>query len=163
VENFEGVTLNGDPERGIAMNPAFDYDGPREHSEVEVETVGFHEFTPSAECVGEVRLFVSETLAKSGIEADRVFECQLVADELATNAVLHARSIFSVAVELTGTFVRIAVRDDSNMPPVQQDNSPDAEKGRGLVIVSGTAVGWGTVPLGQGKEIWADVPRPHAV
>jgi hypothetical protein len=163
VEDTEGVSLDSDPERGIATNPAFDYDEPREHSEVEVQTVGFREFTPSAECVGEVRGFVSETLAKSAMEADRVFDCQLVADELATNAVLHARSIFSVAIELTDAFVRIAVRDDSNMPPVQQESSAEAQKGRGLVIVSGTAIGWGTVPLGRGKEIWADVPRPHAV
>jgi hypothetical protein len=161
--NLDDVTLGGDPERGLAPNPAFDYEEPREHSVVEVQTVGFREFTPSAECVGEVRHFVSETLAKYAIGADRVFECQLVADELATNAVLHAGSIFSVAVELTGTFVRIAVRDDSNTPPMQQDSSPEAQDGRGLVIVSGTAGGWGTVPLGQGKETWADVSRPPAV
>jgi hypothetical protein len=159
--DLDGVTfISGDPEHGIGPNAAFDCDELREHSAVEVQTVGFREFTPSAECVGEVRHFVFEALAKCGIDADRVFECQLVADELATNAVLHARSIFSVAVELTDTLVRIAVRDDSNAPPVQKDSPPEAQKGRGLVIVSGTAGGWGTVPLGRGKETWADVSRP---
>jgi anti-sigma regulatory factor (Ser/Thr protein kinase) len=158
--NLDGAALSGDPERGIALNPAFDYDEIRQHSAVEVQTVGFREFTPSVECVGEVRHFVSDALAKSGIDADRVFECQLVADELATNAVLHAGSIFSVAVELTDTFVRIAVRDDSNAPPVQQYSQAEAQDGHGLVIVSGTVSGWGTVPLGHGKETWADISRP---
>jgi hypothetical protein len=156
----DGVTLSGDPEQGIAPNAAFDYDELREHWAVEVQTVGFREFTPSAECLREVRLFVLEALAKGGMDADLVFECQLVADELATNAVLHAGSIFSVAVELTDTSVRIAVRDDSNAPLVQQDSPPEAQEGRGLAIVSGTAGGWGTVPLGRGKETWADLSRP---
>ena len=131
----------------------------REHSSVEVHTVGFREFTPSVDCVAEVRGFVKETLDGAGVEEDVVFECQLVADELAANAVRHAGSIFSVAVELTEGFVRIAVRDESSERPVQQFSAPEAQGGRGLVIVSGTASGWGTVPLGRGKEIWADVVR----
>jgi anti-sigma regulatory factor (Ser/Thr protein kinase) len=159
-DDLDGVTVSDDPEQGIAPNDAFDYDGLREHSAVEVQTIGFREFAPSAECVGEVRHFVSAALEKAGLDADRVFECQLVADELATNAVLHAGSVFSVAVELTDAFVRIAVRDDSNAPPVEQHSPPEAQRGRGLVIVSGTASGWGTVPLGRGKETWADVSRP---
>jgi anti-sigma regulatory factor (Ser/Thr protein kinase) len=134
----------------------------REHASVEVHTIGFREFAPSLECVREVRQFVGETLESVGASEDCIFECQLVADELAANAVRHAGSIFSVAIELTATFVRLAVRDDSDAPPRQRANAPDAQSGRGLVIVSGTSGGWGTVPLGRGKEIWADVTRrPH--
>lgn len=137
-----------------------DPDELREHSSFEVHTIGFQEFAPSPDCVGDVRHFVKHTLEEAGIEEDAVFECQLVADELAANAVLHAGSIFSVAVELTDAMVRIAVRDESNAPPVQKAGTTDAQNGRGLVIVSGTAGGWGSVPLGRGKEIWADVVRP---
>ena len=131
----------------------------REHSSIEVCTIGFREFTPSFDCVREVRHFVKENLERVGLDRECVFECQLVADELAANAVLHARSIFSVAIELTQELVRIAVRDESNSPPVAQDSATRGESGRGLVIVSGTASGWGSVSLGRGKEIWADVSR----
>ena len=137
-----------------------DRDELREHASIEVHTVGFEEFMPSPECVGEVRTFVKHTLEDAGVDRDAVFECQLVADELAANAVRHARSIFSVGIELTDALVRIAVRDESNALPVQKPRTPDAPNGRGLVIVSGTAGGWGSVPLGRGKEIWADVARP---
>lgn len=129
-----------------------------EHTSFEVNTVGFQEFTPSDECVGEVRHFVKHTLDARGVDDDVNFECQLVADELAANAVRHAGSIFSVAIELNDSMVRIAVRDESNVPPTEKPSTPEAQNGRGLVIVSGTAEGWGSVPLGRGKEIWADVP-----
>jgi anti-sigma regulatory factor (Ser/Thr protein kinase) len=137
-----------------------DQDELRRHAAFEVHTVGFQEFTPSPTYVGEVRNFVKHTLEKADIEKEAVFECQLVADELAANAVRHGRSIFSVGIELTDEMVRIAVRDDSNALPVQRTSPPDAPNGRGLVIVSGAAEGWGSVPLGRGKEIWADVARP---
>ena len=134
----------------------------RDHASLEVCTIGFREFSPSIDCVRDVRHFVKETLERVGVDKDGVFECQLVADELAANAVLHAGSIFSVAVELTEEFVRIAVRDDSNDPPVERHTEARDEGGRGLVVVSGTSTGWGNVSLGRGKEIWADVSRMSA-
>ena len=134
----------------------------REHAMLETHTIGFREFTPSRDCVREVRHFVKESLEHAGLDQDVVFECQLVADELAANAVLHAGSIFSVALEVMPEFVRVAVRDESNSRPKERHFSPEKEGGRGLVIVSGTASGWGSVPLGRGKEIWADVSRLSA-
>jgi hypothetical protein len=134
----------------------------REHALFEVHTVGFREFTPSGDRVGEVREFVKETLERRGLDRGVVFECQPVADELAANAVLHAGSIFSVALELTPELVRIAVRDESNSRPIERRSTPEDDRGRGLVIVSGTASGWGSVPLGRGKEIWADISRVSA-
>lgn len=131
----------------------------REHAALEVHTIAFREFTPSPSCVREVRLYVKETLERVGLDEDDVFQCQLVADELAANAVVHAGSIFSVAIELTQELVRLAVRDESNDEPVQHSTTSRDEGGRGLVIVAGTASGWGSVPMGRGKEIWADLIR----
>lgn len=129
------------------------------HSSLDVYTIGFREFAPSIDCVKEVREFVKESLGRVGVDETSIFECQLVADELAANAVQHAGSVFSVAVELTEELVRIAVRDESISPPVPQPTEDGDEGGRGLVVVSGTASGWGSVRLGRGKEIWADVTR----
>lgn len=134
----------------------------RDHASLEVHTIGFREFMPSPGCVREVRQFVGETLARVDLDEDGVFQCQLIADELASNAVLHVGSTFSVAVELTEELVRVAVRDESNSRPVPQRATAREENGRGLVIVSGTASGWGSVPLGRGKEIWADIRRMSA-
>lgn len=134
----------------------------REHALLELDTIGFREFTPSKDSVREVRQFVKETLERVGTSQDALFECQLVADELAANAAQHAGSIFSVAIELTRTFVRIAVRDESNNRPVRRRAAFGEESGQGLAIVAGTASGWGSVPLGRGKETWADVSRISA-
>lgn len=128
-----------------------------EHSEVELQTIGFEEFAPDLSCIKEVRRFVRRTLDAVGISDDRIFECQLVADELATNSVRHAGTAFSVGVELTDTFIRIAVRDDSSAEPIRRDPNVEATSGRGLMLVSGTSQSWGMVPLGLGKETWADV------
>lgn len=141
---------------------ASNQDELREHALLEVHTIGFREFTPSPDCVGEVRQFVKESLERVDLDKNGIFECALVADELAANAVLHAGSIFSVAIELTEEFVRIAVRDESDSPPVPRHTAPGEESGRGLVIVAGTASGWGSVTLGRGKETWADVSRESA-
>jgi anti-sigma regulatory factor (Ser/Thr protein kinase) len=138
--------------KGVDDDEAF-----KAHSAVEVQTIGFQEFSPSPECVVEVRRFVRAVLEPRGLNPDCIFECQLVADELATNAVTHAGSIFSVAIELTDAFVRVAVRDDADALPIPQASSSEAVSGRGLSIVLGTACGWGTVALGIGKETWADV------
>jgi serine/threonine-protein kinase RsbW len=124
---------------------------------VSFETVGFQEFTPNSDSVAEVRRFVARVLESYGFAADRVFMCQLVADELATNAVHHAGTLYSVAVEVSGAHVRIAVRDDARALPEVREASLEALTGRGLAIVAGTADHWGSESLGLGKEIWADV------
>jgi anti-sigma regulatory factor (Ser/Thr protein kinase) len=121
------------------------------------ETVGFQEFAPNAESVADARRFVASVLESYGCTADQVFMCQLVADELATNALNHAGSLYSVAVEVSGSHVRIAVRDDSRALPEVREAPLDALSGRGLAIVAGTAEQWGSESLGHGKEIWADV------
>ena len=139
----------------------------RQHAALEVQTVGFQEFASRADCIAEVRRYVRATLEPRGISEDHIFDCELIADELATNAVRYAGSFFSVAVELSDTFIRICVRDDSDSEPVARIAQPDAVSGRGLTIVAGATDGWGFISLGRGKETWADVqddglraPRP---
>jgi two-component sensor histidine kinase len=95
-------------------------------------------------------------LAPYDVDSRQVFACQLIADELATNALLHARSYFSLAIAISPRSVRIAVRDESRSYPVLTVPSSDALAGRGLSIVSETATRWGSESLGRGKETWAD-------
>jgi len=121
------------------------------------ETVGFQEFAPTVKSVAEARRFVGEVLERFTVNADQRFACQLVADELATNALCHAGSYYSVAVELSGAHIRICVRDDSRSLPEIRITHLDSIRGRGLLVVAHTAEAWGSESLGLGKETWADV------
>jgi anti-sigma regulatory factor (Ser/Thr protein kinase) len=130
---------------------------PMASSAVTFETAGFQEFTPTADSVAEARHFVGDILSRRGFGADHVFGCQLVADEFATNALVHAGTFFSVGVEVAGERVRIAVRDDSDNPPVLRESSLESLRGRGLSIVANESAEWGSDSLGLGKETWAEV------
>jgi anti-sigma regulatory factor (Ser/Thr protein kinase) len=121
------------------------------------QTIGYEEFTPNVASIAEVRRFVRGLLEQHGLKEESVAACELVADELATNALTHTGSFYSVVVEQSEASVRIGVRDDSRILPVLRENTVGSESGRGLHIVSETSSHWGTESLGLGKETWADV------
>ncbi len=123
------------------------------------ETLGYEEFTPTSESIAEVRRFVRRVLEKQGLEEASVTGCELIADELATNALTCTGSFYSVVVEQSEASVRIGVRDDSRVLPVLREDAADSESGRGLRVVSETSSSWGAEPLGLGKETWADVAK----
>lgn len=123
----------------------------------EFETIGYEEFTPNVASVAEVRRYVCRILEDHGLTEESVTGCELIADELATNALTYTGSFYSVVVEQSEASVRIGVRDDSRTLPVLRESTTDSESGRGLRIVSETSSQWGAESLGLGKEIWADV------
>jgi anti-sigma regulatory factor (Ser/Thr protein kinase) len=83
-------------------------------------------------------------------------EVGLVADELATNAVLHGRSPFTLILERDDTRVVIQVVDENPRLPTTVKTLPSlALSGRGLVIVDRVSADWGVVPLSDGKVVWA--------
>jgi len=85
---------------------------------------------------------------------------QLLVSELATNAVVHARSCFDVTVEkLACGGARVEVRDFGNGMPRVLHHEPIALSGRGLQIVTSLARSWGIEerPAGTGKSTWFTV------
>jgi anti-sigma regulatory factor (Ser/Thr protein kinase) len=86
-------------------------------------------------------------------------DASIVISELATNAVLHARSDFTVALTLGGATVRLSVSDASSQLPVVCDPSPTMISGRGLVLVAALGATWGTDAVGDGKEVWVELRR----
>jgi len=79
-----------------------------------------------------------------------------VTSELANNAVLHARSPFSVLVRPEQSGVRISVHDASPVAPRLLHLEPMAPSGRGLHLVSALADDWGFESTAlQGKTVWA--------
>lgn len=82
----------------------------------------------------------------------------LVISELATNAVIHAGTPFSVTVRSDGSAVRISVQDWSPMQPVMRDDNPLAVAGRGLRLISMVSRAWGVEYGPDGKTVWAELP-----
>ena len=85
-------------------------------------------------------------------------DAQLVVSELATNAVVHAGSPFSVSVRYDGSAVRIAVHDWNPTLPVLRYGGPTAVSGRGLHLVNTLARAWGVERSPGGKTVWAELP-----
>ena len=83
---------------------------------------------------------------------------ELVVTELTTNAVRHARTLFTVAMTWDGCRLRIEVSDAHPVPPVLREHPPpEALGGRGLLLVEQIADRWGYDPHERGKTIWCDL------
>ena len=95
--------------------------------------------------VGQARRFVGRVLAEWGLDdlADTVV---LLTSELATNAVLHARTSFAVVVTREPSEVRVDVLDGSVVSPRERQPSPTAATGRGVAMVASLADAWGSTP-----------------
>ena len=87
-------------------------------------------------------------------------DAALVVTELATNAVLHARSAFSVSLVLSGGAIRISVGDTVPLGPTGVDKQLAAASGHGLGVVAAMATRWGVQTVPSGKAVWAELPLP---
>jgi anti-sigma regulatory factor (Ser/Thr protein kinase) len=83
-------------------------------------------------------------------------EVRLVVSELATNAVLHARTPFTVTLARQNGLLRLTVQDGSSQLPTVSRSEPSAGSGRGLFMVATYSTDWGvTAEPGGGKSVWA--------
>lgn len=101
------------------------------------------------------REFVVERLCPR-VDQAVVVDAAIVTAELASNAVLHARSAFTVAVWRPEDCVRIAVRDTAPLPPGGELLWP--VPGHGLDVVAKVADRWAVEPLPNGKRVWVELP-----
>ena len=104
----------------------------------------------------DARHFVVDTLQQWG-EAALAYDAAMVVTELATNAVVHARTGFTVSVAQAADAIRISVRD--GRPPAGPDIGallvPAA--GHGLGLVAAVARHWAAEALPDGKRVWAEI------
>jgi anti-sigma regulatory factor (Ser/Thr protein kinase) len=109
------------------------------------------------------RRFVDQALA--GVAADAHLAALLVS-ELVSNVIRHAATAFELVVTVAGS-VRVEVRDGAAVteafrdlvanPPRRVD--PAAPGGRGLMLISTLASGFGLEDLGaHGKSVWFELP-----
>jgi len=103
----------------------------------------------------QARAFVSQHLEGHGLTY-LVEPVRLVTSELATNAVLHAQTAFTVTLEGSERRVLLTVRDDSRSLPARRAARATDAGGRGLEIVSIVSLGWGVDEDASGsKGVWA--------
>jgi hypothetical protein len=83
-------------------------------------------------------------------------DMRLVVSELATNAVAHARTPFTVTLSMADQSVRVVIQDGSTSRPVRVAVDVMSLTGRGLMIVDILSREWGTVTDPRGnKSVWA--------
>ncbi|NHC12445.1 ATP-binding protein [Motilibacter deserti] len=117
---------------------------------------------PEAASVPAARALVRRCLADWA--ADAVDAAELCMSELATNAVLHARTEFEAAVSLLADRARLQIRDRSTVLPHQVVHSDRASTGRGLDLVTMLAVDWGAEQTDDGgKVVWCELSAHPAL
>lgn len=109
--------------------------------------------------VRSARRFVSDAFVALGLPGE-VHHAALATSELASNAVTHASSPFTVRVIGDLAAVRVEVEDDSPAVPRSRTPTPDEPTGRGLQIVGQCSQRWGITPAAGGKVVWFEIDRP---
>ena len=108
--------------------------------------------------VPEARRFVTDALTRLGAPGACDDAAALVS-ELATNAVIHARTSYTIAVSRDRDTVRISVQDLSAVIPRRRAYGLDATTGRGLRLVTSISSRWGIDEETGGKAVWFELPR----
>ena len=99
------------------------------------------------------RHFVSDMMREWGLSRTAREAAELVATELAANAVVHANSGFSVLIKAGCDVVRVAVYDTVPIDPARLV----VHRRRGLGLVSGLSRDWGVDVSSAGKSVWAEI------
>lgn len=122
-------------------------------------------FTAELDSVRAARHYVTGLLGAGAGDA-AACDTAIVATELAANAVLHARSGFTMTVSRSAGVTRIAVRDKTPVPGLDAAGPAAAGEGvpftvmsgHGLSVVARLASRWAVDPLPDGKVVWAELP-----
>ena len=84
----------------------------------------------------------------------------LLVSELATNAVMHARSAFVVSAALLTESVTVEVEDASAQLPEVLQPATSSETGRGMSVIEALSSRWGAEPTAEGKRVWFELSLP---
>jgi anti-sigma regulatory factor (Ser/Thr protein kinase) len=113
---------------------------------------------PTLSAPAAARAFVRDTCVAWQLghaEDARLDRAVLLANELVTNAVIHAGTKLRLRLELRGDLLHIAVRDDSPRLLRVVTADPQVQGGRGLWLVEQLTRAWGVHPHPDGgKVVW---------
>lgn len=122
--------------------------------------------------VGCARLFVKYTLQNWRVGREHIETVELLASELVTNAIkstgiIEPHPAYTALNHLTLVHVRLLLFDNSVVlevwdadpnPPVMQEQTLDAEGGRGLFLVATMSRRWNYYhPKSGGKVVWCEI------
>ena len=105
----------------------------------------------------EARAFVRATLVELSIPEPPLEDTVLLAGELVSNVVQHARTRMQIHVTRRDRVVRVEVHDRNTHEPRAASGSLDATSGRGLFLVENLASNWGVEPTVDGKAVWFEI------
>ena len=112
------------------------------------------ECEPDPSAVRRARELVAAALA-SWDRDDVVEVAELLTSELVSNAVVHARTAFTVSVQADPPVARIEVHDRlPSLPMPEAAPADESEHGRGLLLVEALASQWGARVAEGGKVVW---------
>ena len=92
---------------------------------------------------------LSESLSRQDLDV-----VLLLANELVTNAIVHAAENFELTVRVLSGFVEVAVADSDRRMPAVRTPTAATGSGRGLAIVETLAQDWGVTKHDFGKAVW---------
>lgn len=111
---------------------------------------------PDVASVAAARHYVEKTLSGWGVD-EASWTCVQLVSELATNAVIHARTEFVIEVSRHADVLRVCVQDTSQVPPGLRRYAEDSTTGRGLRLVESMSSNWGVSTASLGKVIWFEI------
>src|SRR4051812_2028697 len=104
------------------------------------------------------RAWVRSWCQRAGVDA---VEAPLIASELLTNAIRHARSPVTLAMEADDVGLLVKVTDGSLDPPHTVEK-PGVDGGYGLHVVAHVSRGWDWQPRPGGKVVWSELVTERA-
>lgn len=123
--------------------------------------VRYHDLAPEPLSQRRARALVRAACADWDLGQRACEDAVLVATELVTNVIQHARTPCRLILTLDPHGLTVAVRDDTPAP-ITRLRSID-RSGRhalGLLIVAGLARQWDITEYDHGKTIWVQLPHP---
>lgn len=112
---------------------------------------------PKSTSPARARRFVDDTLTAWGVEGGE--DAVLLASELVTNALLHARTSMTVRLaEQDDESIRLSVTDGSTQALQERHFSIESGTGRGLRLLTSLASEWGVEWHEGGKTVWSRIP-----
>ncbi|WP_432010675.1 ATP-binding protein [Streptomyces cucumeris] len=109
------------------------------------------------EQLGRIRRIITAHVRCWGQE-QIIDQAVMCATEMLSNVERHVESSDCVLIlRSSPSGVRIAVSDDSQELPVVREPDWCSERGRGMWLLSKTAVAWGADLTDQGKDVWVEL------
>jgi len=107
--------------------------------------------------VPQARGLIRTCLGSADLPEDAIGTAELLVSELVTNAVKYGAAPVWLLIELRPGLVHASVSDSCTELPRRRGADPDAEGGRGLLVLDALASSWGAVSAGSGKYLWFDL------